>query len=757
MAAEKALDKGLYNVLRKLHTHPDVEAVVVDRLRHWRRRWREATSVVTTKVPRRDATGAEESWVSKPIGRRRAHSAVASTAAPLSSDARIRPPHTVLALHHPQVLVLTNGESDIINCESIQNKVRKTDGGVQIEHLLPVERDFYGAQIYFQGTRANATKSYRRRRAASLPAVSNVKFSGVTDSSACHSGGVSTWRDHRSTSERNACSHQSEKQELRAIRKMRIAESLQDLYVFHPGTDHIGCGGFSRVYRAIPLFQGRPIASGPCSDGGSSTVAVFPFVAIKVIPRTQLEGRGIAPAINICGDRDNEIRGRKSAMLKSPKRNGACECFSCLKAADAVDWRQRYRVEEEISILCSLNHSGCPQIIEALETPEELAIVMDMERGSIDALQYVRAYGPLNESRASLIVYQLLEIVNYLHSKKKIIHRDIKPENVLLSSIDVPMCVIQELLAGDICSKHQRLAKHQQTISGSENVISATSKKCRSKKGWCLCSMCPDTSGKKTCTFPCAYWGSVTNGRTPFDEERELLKVTLIDFGLSCYTTGRCDVDYPLPPESVGLGRQIPLRTADESHASNEVLMAHAQPETPLGSSSAPFGVLDAECRGLHPGADVKGISVAEVDMPEISGKLYAAEVLNSTNDASCVVHHVNGIPTSCASVSGSSCEPKHRSSSQRHHVEHSRMLISTSGGCANAHSDNASDSCHTLSTSLPRDSDYDEGPLVHLVPCGTEDYLAPEMLKWIWQKGWKSRAMTISEARKLDAMQSNR
>ena len=43
-----------------------------------------------------------------------------------------------------------------------------------------------------------------------------------------------------------------------------------------------------------------------------------------------------------------------------------------------------------------------------------------------------RAYDPLHEAEASLIVFQILKALEHLHGLG-IVHRDLKPENILLS------------------------------------------------------------------------------------------------------------------------------------------------------------------------------------------------------------------------------------------------------------------------------------------------------------------------------------
>jgi len=76
------------------------------------------------------------------------------------------------------------------------------------------------------------------------------------------------------------------------------------------------------------------------------------------------------------------------------------------------------RFTREAQVLASLNHPG----IAAIYGVEERALIMELVEGSTLA-------GPLAESDALTITYQLIDALEYAH-EKGIVHRDLKPANI---------------------------------------------------------------------------------------------------------------------------------------------------------------------------------------------------------------------------------------------------------------------------------------------------------------------------------------
>lgn len=92
----------------------------------------------------------------------------------------------------------------------------------------------------------------------------------------------------------------------------------------------------------------------------------------------------------------------------------------------------RLRTEREINILSSMNHPHIIHVIEIIQTDSFYYIVMEYcPEGEL--FSYIVNRKRLSEEEASFLFYQIVNAVEYIHSKS-ISHRDLKPENILLLS-----------------------------------------------------------------------------------------------------------------------------------------------------------------------------------------------------------------------------------------------------------------------------------------------------------------------------------
>ena len=89
-------------------------------------------------------------------------------------------------------------------------------------------------------------------------------------------------------------------------------------------------------------------------------------------------------------------------------------------------WR---RTQQEIRLMERMNHPNIIRMLETLESPKRIHIVMEHAGGG-NLCQYVKARKRLGEADARAIFVQVLMAVEYLHTTG-IVHRDIKLENVL--------------------------------------------------------------------------------------------------------------------------------------------------------------------------------------------------------------------------------------------------------------------------------------------------------------------------------------
>lgn len=86
----------------------------------------------------------------------------------------------------------------------------------------------------------------------------------------------------------------------------------------------------------------------------------------------------------------------------------------------------------EMEIMHRMQHPHIVRVLEIIDTPETVALVMEYVPGG-DLFDYIvgRGRSPFTEEEARFLFVQLLEAIVYVHNRK-VVHCDIKPENVLV-------------------------------------------------------------------------------------------------------------------------------------------------------------------------------------------------------------------------------------------------------------------------------------------------------------------------------------
>ncbi|XP_072333124.1 serine/threonine-protein kinase DCLK1a isoform X3 [Scyliorhinus torazame] len=91
---------------------------------------------------------------------------------------------------------------------------------------------------------------------------------------------------------------------------------------------------------------------------------------------------------------------------------------------------KEHMIQNEVSILRRVKHPNIVLLIEEMDTPSELYLVMELVKGG-DLFDAITSTNKYTERDASGMLYNLASAIKYLHSLN-IVHRDIKPENLLV-------------------------------------------------------------------------------------------------------------------------------------------------------------------------------------------------------------------------------------------------------------------------------------------------------------------------------------
>ncbi|XP_069019543.1 death-associated protein kinase 2 isoform X1 [Embiotoca jacksoni] len=98
---------------------------------------------------------------------------------------------------------------------------------------------------------------------------------------------------------------------------------------------------------------------------------------------------------------------------------------------------RREEIEREVDILQQLQHSNVVALHDVYENRTDVVLVLELVSGG-ELFDFLAQKESLSEEEATQFIKQVLDGVQYLHSKR-IVHFDLKPENIMLLDRNVPL------------------------------------------------------------------------------------------------------------------------------------------------------------------------------------------------------------------------------------------------------------------------------------------------------------------------------
>ncbi|XP_056272051.1 death-associated protein kinase 2 isoform X1 [Pseudoliparis swirei] len=98
---------------------------------------------------------------------------------------------------------------------------------------------------------------------------------------------------------------------------------------------------------------------------------------------------------------------------------------------------KRDAIEREVDILQQLQHNNIVALHDVFENRTDVVLILELVSGG-ELFDFLAQKESLSEEEATRFIRQILDGVEYLHSKR-IVHFDLKPENIMLLDRNVPL------------------------------------------------------------------------------------------------------------------------------------------------------------------------------------------------------------------------------------------------------------------------------------------------------------------------------
>ncbi|KAM6059202.1 death-associated protein kinase 2 isoform 4-T4 [Theristicus caerulescens] len=98
---------------------------------------------------------------------------------------------------------------------------------------------------------------------------------------------------------------------------------------------------------------------------------------------------------------------------------------------------RREEIEREVTILQQVLHANIIKLHDIYENKTDVVLILELVSGG-ELFDFLAQKESLSEEEATRFIKQILDGVNYLHSRK-IAHFDLKPENIMLLDKNIPI------------------------------------------------------------------------------------------------------------------------------------------------------------------------------------------------------------------------------------------------------------------------------------------------------------------------------
>ncbi|XP_046889445.1 death-associated protein kinase 2 isoform X1 [Hypomesus transpacificus] len=127
----------------------------------------------------------------------------------------------------------------------------------------------------------------------------------------------------------------------------------------------------------------------------------------------------------------------KHVKEKSTGLEFAAKCIKKRQSRASRRGVRREEIEREVDILQQLQHPNIITLRDVYETHSDIVLILELVSGG-ELFDFLAQKESLSEEEATQFIKQILDGVQYLHSKR-IAHFDLKPENIMLLDKNLPL------------------------------------------------------------------------------------------------------------------------------------------------------------------------------------------------------------------------------------------------------------------------------------------------------------------------------